>query len=113
MRVFRLELPSHEVAVMVFYRLEIAPDPSEGEGTNCDEWFTSLVKAKARRQELITADPLLENHNYGRDYQIDRVVISDLPKKELVLCVLNRKNYVDKSECVVEHYWPPGSKEVP
>ena len=90
----------------IFYRLEIAPSESDGEGEDHDEWFTSLEAARRRRAELIRADPHLEGHRYGSDFCVSRVILRDLSPKALVLAVLNRAGHVESSEEVVPEYKP-------
>jgi hypothetical protein len=94
-------------AAMKFYRLEIAPDESEGEGEDHDEWFSSLEGAKRRRSELIRRDPHLDGHRYGSDFAIHCVVLKDLPKRALVLAVLNRRGYTKSDDKIVSVYCVP------
>lgn len=85
---------------MKFYELHIAPNEYEGEGEDLNEWFTSLSEATARRKELIALNST--DLRYGRDYAIDQVTITDdLPTKQLVLAILNRKDFVAERKTVV------------
>jgi len=93
--------------MLTLYRLNRAPSESEGEGEDWDEWFGSLREARRRRAELIREDPHLEGHRYGEDFRIDRVVFRDLPRRALLLAVLNWNGCVEEDkEGVVPVYVP-------
>lgn len=92
--------------MIALYRLGICPDESEGEGEDHDEWFGSLAEAKKRRAELIQLDPHLKGHRYGEDFEIDRVSFRDLPRRKLLLAVLNWEGCVEQVEQVVRRYTP-------
>jgi len=95
---------------VIFYRLSITPDPSDGEGTDCDQWFASLTAAKRFRASLIADNPELGDCIY-EDYEIERVMLTRLSTpKQLLLAVLNRNGYVSKTEVMVEAY-KPGAPE--
>lgn len=91
---------------MIFYCLNIAPDEYGIEGEDLDEWFTSLNAAKHRRQELI--DGAGSEQAPGEDLSIDAIVVrSDLPPKQLLLNVLNRKAWMKSLTRVVPpHCFP-------
>lgn len=92
---------------MVIYRLNVAPGKDQDEGENCDEWFGSLEAAKRRRTLLIQGNRDLEGHRYGSDYQIDRVVLVDLPPKQMALALLNRMRCFVEQTMVMKEYSPP------
>lgn len=52
-------------------------------------------------------NPLLEEHKYGADYQIDRCVFALLGKRALLLRVLNRDGMFVSSRVVATAYRPP------
>lgn len=91
---------------LVFYRLGHRPPESASEAEDWDEWFTSLAAAEKRRRALIAEDPDLDNHSTGRDFEIDRVALSDLPHKELALALLNRAEPFQSKVRVVDYYDP-------
>lgn len=94
---------------MIFYQLDIATPEDAGEGEDYSEWFASLAEAKRRRAKLIRDDPALEGCRYPDDFAIDRIVLADLPPKELLLAVLNRKGFITSRETVVAAYKPTKS----
>lgn len=91
---------------MKLYRLRIAPDGTDGEGEDHDEWFSSLEAAKSRRRNLIRDNPGLLDHRYGRDFMIEEIVLLKLPPRQLALAILNRRNYVARRNTVVPDYVP-------
>lgn len=94
-------------AELVLYRVRIAPGEYDGDGEDHDEWFASKREALRRRRELIAENPLLEEHKYGADYQIDRCVFAPLGKRALLLRVLNRDGMFVSSRVVATEYRPP------
>lgn len=96
---------------MKVYRLNIQPDEAAGEGEDHDEYFASLDAARRRRAELIRANPEMEGHRTESDFAIERVTLADLPPAKLVLAVLNRKGYAEKTEMVVPEYVSPSMRE--
>lgn len=91
---------------MKVYQLHIAPSDADGEGEDHDEWFSSLKAARARRAELIAEDPQLEGHAYGVDFKIEVHEVRPLPRRELVLALLNRRGCFFGGETVVPDYSP-------
>jgi len=98
---------------MIVYRLHIAPNEGQGEGEDCDEWFSSLSVAIKRRSDLVRDNPNMEGHLYGADYQIDKVVLAKLPLKQLALAILNRKEYFIDQTIVVQEYVGPSRRTTP
>lgn len=84
------------------YQLDIAPSEDAGEGEDWSEWYGSLAEAKRRRVQLIRADPDLDGHRYGEDYEIRRVTLPDLPRRALALALLRRE--YRRGEVVVPAY---------
>jgi len=74
---------------ITLFRVHIAPSESDGEGEDHDEWFGTKREALARRKELIDENPNLEEHRFGEDFQVDRVEFAPIPKRALLLRVLN------------------------
>jgi hypothetical protein len=91
---------------VTLYRLGICADESQGEGEDHDEWFGSLGAARRRRAELIRVSPRLAGHRYGEDFEIERVVFRDLPRRALLLAALNWRGCVELQEEVVPRYVP-------
>ena len=89
---------------MIVYELHISPDEYESDDKDCDEWFSSLRAAKKRRAELIKEYPTKEGQRFDSDFSIDRVVISSLPHRDLVLALLNGSGFIRSKETVVEPY---------
>lgn len=95
---------------IVLYRLDIAPDESDGEGECFDEWFSSLKLAKKRRAELIAENPDLKDHRYGVDFAIWRVEFMQYGRRGLLLRVLNRGGIRAQIQ-KVEAYVPPRNRK--
>lgn len=91
---------------MNLYQLQIAPGEYEAEGENHDEWFASLDAARERRRRLIAEDPELKDHRFGRDFEISRIAVADLPLRALLLKVLNRTGWQRERSVVVPAYYP-------
>ena len=92
---------------MIVYRLKVEPAEYDSDGEDHDEWFGSLRAARERRRELVTEDPALEEHRTGQDFAISRVTVADMPRRKLVLALLNRTGYRAGEEVeVVKAYAP-------
>lgn len=84
---------------MIFYRINITPGNDEGDEDQ-DEWFTSEKEARKRRTWLIKN--VGDDAVTGKNYSINRVELAeDLPFKELLLAVLNRKGFICSSVEIV------------
>lgn len=79
------------------YRLNVERKEDDADGGDYDEWFGSLREAQKRRAELIREDPTLAERVCRETYAIDRVFIDDLPRKRLILAILNRHNVIGTS----------------
>lgn len=90
----------------ILYRLGVAPSEDAGEGEDCDEWYPKLSFAKSRRAKLIAENPMLDNHRYGRDFEIERVELVPLPRKAMALALLNRRKMFVARQIVVDAYVP-------
>jgi hypothetical protein len=92
---------------MILYRLRVQPSEFQGEGEDCDEWFTSLRAARRRRRELIRDNPDLTDCRIASDYEVERVELADLPPRELALAILNRRGAFLSCVEVVPAYEAP------
>lgn len=90
---------------MKLYRLKVAPDESDGEGEDHDEWFTSLIAAQKRRRYLIKNTPN-DGYRYGEDFEVSEVVFVELPPRALLLRVLNRTAFIDTSRVMMPAHKP-------
>lgn len=91
---------------MIVYRVGISPAEYEGEGEDHDEFFSSLKVAKARRAELIKGNPTLEDNRYSEDFEIERIKVANLPRRDLILAILNGEGWVEERATIVPPYKP-------
>ena len=95
---------------MNLYQLGIAPGEDDPEGEDYSEWFSSLAKAKKRRDELIAENPDLEGHRYGADFAITLYAVRLPLTKSLLLKVLNRRGWAQDVRDVVPAYVRPENR---
>lgn len=83
---------------MRVYQLCMRPEDSDGEGEDHSEWFSTLSAAKARREALLQERA---DKSFDRDLEIRRYIVAKLPKKELVLSLLNRSRCFEPGSMTV------------
>jgi len=77
----------------------------EQHDTYDDEWFGTLKEAKLRRERLIAADPELQNSTGDSNFEIQIVYVGEgIPRRKLVLALLNGGGWLDHREAVVSSY---------
>lgn len=100
---------------MNVYQLHIQPGEYDGDGENHDEFFSNLELAKMRRSDLKKESPYAGGGSRGgEDFEIERLTLTKLSPKELILACLNRKYFVAESEVVVPAWvrsFPPDDPE--
>lgn len=83
---------------MKLYRLSILPDPTDPEGEDHDEWFSSLRAAKKRRSGLLREGACSRD---VPDLEITENELADVPERQLLLRVLNRCGFIAREKVVV------------
>lgn len=87
---------------MIIY--EVDPSPIEGspEGEPEEEYFSSR-KAAIKRAEQLTAERLETPEDYSWcAVTVSKLKVRNLPKRRLVLAILNRKGWLDIPEKILD-----------
>jgi len=87
---------------MIVYRLERFPSEGSPEGEDVDEYFSSYSTALQRRRQL-----LYDREAADGELSIEKLILVDMPEKQLVLRILNRTGYILHREVML-----PGIEEI-
>lgn len=87
---------------MYVYQLQIEPLESDSEAEDHDEWFGSKAAAFKRRAELRRTTTAAD-HRTGYDFGIQRWEVKQMPMKQLVLALLNRRSWSTCRPTVIAH----------
>lgn len=108
---------------MIFYRVDhFCMFGYSEEGVNTDEWFTTHKDATRRYNELKTEMIQGYEDDHDRDQEtatqtvgdisLERIVLADMPMKELLLALLNQRGYIADRKKLREEkvFWKPGRR---